>query len=99
VRRLHYALRRANPRLLKIVSPMAPGEGDLDLFPKDAPFRPLPCLLQQGVVADQGTELFRAVVAANNSRQLLEAGSVSTSQDDTPAFPPRGRSPPVGRGG
>ena len=68
-------------------------------FSGDTPFRPFSSLLQQGIVADQGTELFRAIIAANKSGQALETCSVPTCQDDAPAFPRRDGRPPVARDG
>src|SRR5713226_9335308 len=56
-----------------------------NLFPRDTPFRSFSGLLQQGLIGEQGTELFWAVIAVNEPGQLLEAGSVPTGQEDTPA--------------
>jgi hypothetical protein len=64
---------------------MNPGHGVKDLMWIDAPLGPPPCLLDQRGIPEKGTKLFRAVVAANETRQPPQADAIPSGQDDTPA--------------
>ena len=48
----------------------------------DGSFSPFSRQAQQGFVAEEGTELLRAIVSADKPRELLKPGSVSAGQKD-----------------